>query len=538
MRSSFNALLLILLSSLMFFLVSCGGSSGGGGNDLGGNNGGEDEPEDPVDINTEFGYLIDAAVEGLRYEAGEVFGFTDSSGRFRFIPHEPVAFSYAGMSLGTVTLNEADSVVTPAELRGVSRDEAPSDVTTVNLLRLLQTLDSDSDPSNGIRLLEAQMLGDFGLEQFLSAVELDDVNFDAQLQSALNEFEGETGTSLTLVSREDALAHFDISLELLAVPETFIEYSGADQWSWDIHTNSFGEWAARVRFDADGSGLMEEFSDCAEGSGDADSWVANYARASAICNQRHAEEITWSLNGNVLEISTDSFTDTCKILSGTVHRAKGSCLTYRGEGRYATETQYFVRTEVNGFYPKLISERFYEFNRQGVHNRGDYSLLTYREDGTADYRIPRAGTDETGSFDWSIANDRQAIVYSATDNPDEQTNFVRYLAGAYDVDVDASRRIMIPNYAPVRMSSGWAYRYSASDGRLLTSSTQDPDSVWRCQNSTTGELCYLVGGTDYACQAIHNFPTRRGDSVYWMHCGVLVGDAPSSFQIWRLQGGS
>ena len=110
-------------------LVGCGGNS--------------DTTEDG---SLETGYFIDAPVEGLAYEtASGVKGITDQYGRFNYTAGEKVRFMLGKLELGEAAVDQ-DGLVTPESLAG--EDEALK----VRLLRVLQALDSDNDPSNGITI--------------------------------------------------------------------------------------------------------------------------------------------------------------------------------------------------------------------------------------------------------------------------------------------------------------------------------------------------------------------------------------------------
>jgi hypothetical protein len=126
-------------------LAACGGggnSSGGGG------------PAPSL----ETGVFVDAPVEGLEfaaYDAGGALlesGVTNSAGEFHYSPGGTVTFSLAQ---GVLELGSAPgaAVVTPADLVAHAGATISGPHTVLrNLLRFLQTLDADGDPTNGILL--------------------------------------------------------------------------------------------------------------------------------------------------------------------------------------------------------------------------------------------------------------------------------------------------------------------------------------------------------------------------------------------------
>jgi hypothetical protein len=90
------------------------------------------------------GVLSDAAVGGVAYTTSSgVTGTTAADGSYSFNPGDTVTFKLGGLTLGTAT---ATGIITPMELSGVSA------VKLQNLLVLLQSLDSDGNPANGISI--------------------------------------------------------------------------------------------------------------------------------------------------------------------------------------------------------------------------------------------------------------------------------------------------------------------------------------------------------------------------------------------------
>ncbi len=92
------------------------------------------------------GQFIDSAVQGLGYVTSSgLSGTTDSQGRFQFLAGDTITFRIAGVDIGTAP---AGLAVTPAHLANGDEDSARFR----NLLVMLQSLDLDGDPDNGITL--------------------------------------------------------------------------------------------------------------------------------------------------------------------------------------------------------------------------------------------------------------------------------------------------------------------------------------------------------------------------------------------------
>jgi hypothetical protein len=91
------------------------------------------------------GVFLDSEVAGLNYATNTLSGITDANGTFEYRSNETIRFYIGNIFIGQTA---AKSQVTPMDLfEGVS-DIADSRIT--NLCRLLQALDSDNEPENGI----------------------------------------------------------------------------------------------------------------------------------------------------------------------------------------------------------------------------------------------------------------------------------------------------------------------------------------------------------------------------------------------------
>lgn len=92
------------------------------------------------------GVFIDAAVQGLAYSSGATTGTTDALGTFQYETGQSVTFTLGSVTIGTIAAGKA--TVFPTDLVPGAIDETHATVS--NMVRLLQTLDDDGDPSNGI----------------------------------------------------------------------------------------------------------------------------------------------------------------------------------------------------------------------------------------------------------------------------------------------------------------------------------------------------------------------------------------------------
>lgn len=103
------------------------------------------------DSSSKTGYFIDSHIEGLSYECGSLSGETEEDGKFKYQEGETIFFTIGGVALGEKV--EAKEIMTPADL--ISNADSYKDQEVLNILVFLQTLDSDNDPENGIKITAA-----------------------------------------------------------------------------------------------------------------------------------------------------------------------------------------------------------------------------------------------------------------------------------------------------------------------------------------------------------------------------------------------
>ncbi|MGH8445904.1 MAG: esterase-like activity of phytase family protein [Solimonas sp.] len=98
------------------------------------------------------GVLVDSAVAGVAYDSGSESGVTDAAGTFQYREGETVTFKVGGMTVGA---GKGKAQLLLRELDGGSDANALPNQSSINRAVLLQTLDSDSDPTNGITISTA-----------------------------------------------------------------------------------------------------------------------------------------------------------------------------------------------------------------------------------------------------------------------------------------------------------------------------------------------------------------------------------------------
>ncbi|MFQ2636140.1 hypothetical protein ACK3ZK_14775 [Aeromonas caviae] len=181
-----------VLSGVMLTACGGGGDDNGGGSNGGNNGGGTDTGSKPLHT----AVFLDSVVGGLDYRCNDYTGVTNAKGEFLFDDGDTCEFALGNQRLGSVTLKAGNSLVTPYTLAGDDKEKA------IRIAALLQTLDSDSNPENGITLDKAQVAQ-------LGIVELgSDDAFNTSLVEALKT----AGLTKAVVSLAAAKAHLSATL--------------------------------------------------------------------------------------------------------------------------------------------------------------------------------------------------------------------------------------------------------------------------------------------------------------------------------------
>lgn len=137
------------------------------------------------------GVFIDSRVSGINYRTDSQKGVTNTAGEFDYLAGESVVFYMGDLEFPAVVATE---IVTPEDI-------AKGDATLqTNMLQILQSLDSDANPENGISIHDEADAKFSGV-----SFDLTSEDFDSLVMSVLEDI----GGGLTLVSEADANAHFE-----------------------------------------------------------------------------------------------------------------------------------------------------------------------------------------------------------------------------------------------------------------------------------------------------------------------------------------
>jgi hypothetical protein len=174
----------ILALSVLSTLVACGSSSESNG------------------TTASTGTFVDSPVINIGYKTDTLEGVTNDKGEYDYVEGESVTFFIGDLVLPAT---KAQGVVTPLDLVGTTDAQ---DVKVINMLRLLQTLDQDGDPSNGLTITEdaksvaTEVNLSLPIDEFAALPAVIELIENADLDTPVTE----------LISAIQALAHFETSL--------------------------------------------------------------------------------------------------------------------------------------------------------------------------------------------------------------------------------------------------------------------------------------------------------------------------------------
>jgi len=112
-----------------------------------------------ADASLQTGYFVDALIANADYDCvadGIMDKTTGPDGSFQCQNMAEVRFRLGELVLGEVVTVPEDRYVFPQDLVGVPRETGVNDARVVAMAQLLQSLDTDGNPSNGITLAQEE----------------------------------------------------------------------------------------------------------------------------------------------------------------------------------------------------------------------------------------------------------------------------------------------------------------------------------------------------------------------------------------------
>lgn len=410
---------LSIITSLL--LVGCGG---------GGSTTNSDTPSTGTTNIT--GQFIDSSVEGLDYKCSSgTSGTTDSFGYFSCKQGDRVTFSINGFLLGSTT---AQKLITP---RTFYSDD---NVSAVNMAQLLQTLDSDNNPNNGIKI-----------DQNSSAVEaLKDVNISfhqVDFDSAIVTYIGKT-----LVSEQNATKHMDIAIKnkkntpstptALSVVGIFTHMSKEGCSSIDPSQHTYDGYSDYEDFLNAGGSVAIDYSSSLKS-------CSNYGGAGSCTVQDYANVgQNVSGNGSCIQVVTFPHAPDDTNPGTTDKTAPSLSATFSGD--------YNLAYAGNGNYIKLDNNKISLNNIEKQTKVWEYTFT----ESISDLSIVKISKDALVTKAWSSSYGKEIIKFINKQDGSEISSLQLETLGSINLNDDDT--VMI-------QSNGNQRRLIATDGTILLS---------------------------------------------------------------------
>lgn len=377
-------------------------------------------------------FFFDSAVKGLKYNSASHNGITDSLGGFEYTPDETTSFSYQGLAIGSVDTPVGSSTFTPLDVFGTSDT---NDQRVKNLLVLLQSLDRDQDPTNGISLINFNET-----DELVSAPKVDLSSLDLTINNT--DFQNSLLTAAftnnnfnphdSLVAEEDAIAHFNSTLEALRTELSQLE------GTW-IARNDNGEISYKHTYTSNGELNSIEY-DCTD---DGIYRAPSLASVEKNCPKRSLAH-TYEYSNKTISIfnKKGKQVDTCHVIQSTPYYVDTTC----SAGSITHLERVITSLDENlveGTY-RLISPGHLEYATMEFSLSSNAGSYTY---------FGSEGTSE-GTFDsWSasdsslnyVAKDKQT---STTESEElTLTNKSTNISGALvTTNSTNAKKLLIPNF--------------------------------------------------------------------------------------------
>ena len=255
------------------------------------------------------GTFVDAPVYGLSYKTATQDGFTDASGKFKYIAGETVEFKLGNLSFGTVT---AGALMTPYTMAGDTNTSAPS-TTATNIAMLLQSFDSNR--SNG-NILDLSKLKEYTFTDVNLSVTTNDMTTKLTNMFADNNFSTFRDTSINaIVSATNAnnamKTYVDSKIEEMKTPASSVYkiYTIHKGTNMDLATAT--SWVATNQAELANNKVEAKSTTCSAlgyvlnvTDDDAPAGSMWYSKTGLLDGNEYCVEFTWSEGNNDYLVSS------------------------------------------------------------------------------------------------------------------------------------------------------------------------------------------------------------------------------------------
>ncbi len=153
---------------------------------------------DDPDSSQRQGFFVDSAVSGLDYATDTIAGKTGMAGEFSYQAGESIRFSIGALQLPAISAADLVTPLTVFDARNIN------DTRSINLSRLLQSLDTDGNPENGIEI------SPLAAASAPSSVDFSSLAFD---QEVANLVANSGSITTSLIDADSAKSHLQQTLE-------------------------------------------------------------------------------------------------------------------------------------------------------------------------------------------------------------------------------------------------------------------------------------------------------------------------------------
>ncbi len=283
------------------FLYGCSSSSSSDDEEIPPNDVVEEVEEEELAPVLMTGILAPTAVSGVTFATATQLGETNAAGEFQYFEGETIVFSIGDLDFPAVA---AQAVVSPLDMGAGTTDAV---VTATNITRLLQTLDSDGYPYDGIDVPSAAAASSSPINFGVSAA-----NFEINL-NVINLVSNTGSVNNTLTSLQDA----SVQLFQITTLEDF-EDSVVDQRLVLRREGGIRNENTQFEFRSDGS-LVRITTD---GSVDQDVDLVWFWDDQFLCQQGSVDGVSRPLECQVASLIADG------LLSLVEERGRGEAVNW------------------------------------------------------------------------------------------------------------------------------------------------------------------------------------------------------------------
>ncbi len=271
----------VVIALMLLGMIGCSGGSSSG-------------------TSVKTGYFIDSAVEGVQYTSGNISGTTGADGSFKYEEGQPVTFKIGNLTLGSLTVT--NERVFPTDLISGATSETNDSVSL--MARVLQTLDADGNPDNGITIDSTARAAFQQNLSFTADVNALEANITPVISGATNQ------RKASLVTTTSAQAH--LGNNLLA------EYSGT--WTGPYSGGDSGTCTLTIARPASASSLayLNSGTTDTNTSTSSSNVSTNGASATSASSTNTAISGTISNTGAASNASSTTVSSANTAISGTI----------------------------------------------------------------------------------------------------------------------------------------------------------------------------------------------------------------------------